>query len=222
MIGKESFTRRYLEPADRLNEVLFGLIMVLTFSLTAGLTAQDSPEGARELLIAIIGCNIAWGIIDGAMYMMGSMLERARRARVLMAVQRAPDEASGLAVVEQALQGTLASLMTEQERASVRRTVYAVARRTQPQRTRLLKEDLLGAVASCWLVILSTIPAAVPFLFIRHPHAAMRVSNDLLIAMLFFVGHQWGKHANANRWGTGLAFLVSGLALVGVAVALGG
>jgi len=32
-----AFFRRYLEPADRLNEILFGLIMVLTFTLTAGL-----------------------------------------------------------------------------------------------------------------------------------------------------------------------------------------
>lgn len=51
MIAEESFVNRYLEPADRLNEVLFGLIMVFTFSLTAGLTAEDNPEGPRELLI---------------------------------------------------------------------------------------------------------------------------------------------------------------------------
>ncbi len=51
MIAEESFVHRYLEPADRLNEVRFGLIMVFTFSLTAGLTAEDNPEGPRELLI---------------------------------------------------------------------------------------------------------------------------------------------------------------------------
>jgi hypothetical protein len=219
---RESFVRKYLEPADRLNEVLFGLIMVLTFTLTAGLTAEDTPAGARELLIATIGCNIAWGIIDGVMFITGSMLDRARRAKTLMDVQRAPDEASGLAVVERALEGTLASLMTEQERASLCRTIHTVAQRAQPERTRLRKEDLLGGVASCWLVILSTIPAVVPFLFIRQPHRALRVSNLLLVVMLFFVGYAWGKHANGNRWGMGLAFLLAGLALVGLAVALGG
>jgi hypothetical protein len=114
-------------------------------------------------LIAIIGCNITWSIIDGGMFMMASMLECARRARMLMAVQRATDEASGLAVVERAPEGTLASLMTEQERASVSQTVYTVARRAQPQRTKLLKVDLLGGIASCWSVILATIPAAQRF-----------------------------------------------------------
>ena len=78
---EQSFFRRYLEPADRLNEILFGLVMVLTFTLTAGLTIEDGPDAARELLIATVGCNIAWGIIDGAMYLMGTLLERSRRAR---------------------------------------------------------------------------------------------------------------------------------------------
>jgi hypothetical protein len=32
----------------------------------------------------------------------------------------------------------------------------------------------------------------------------------------------WGGHANANRWVTGLVFLVIGLVLVAVAIALGG
>ncbi|MBP7937009.1 MAG: VIT1/CCC1 transporter family protein [Phycisphaerae bacterium] len=222
MIGKETFIHRYLEPADRINEVLFGLIMVLTITLTAGLAVEDTAQGERELLIATVGCSIAWGIIDGVMFMMGNMLDRARRARYLMAVQRAPDEAAGMAVVEQALDGTLASLMTEEERARVRRSVYTTALRTPPERTGLHKEDLLGALASCLLVIVSTIPAAVPFLFISRTHVALRVSNALLVAMLFLTGYQWGKHANANRLGTGLAFLVAGLALVGITIALGG
>jgi len=40
-----SFFERYLEPADRLNEVLFGLIMVLTFTLTAGFAVGESEDG---------------------------------------------------------------------------------------------------------------------------------------------------------------------------------
>src|SRR5512134_3543558 len=97
--GRESFFRRYLEPAERLNEILFGLIMVLTFTLTAGLAIEDGPGAARELLIATLGCNVAWGIIDGAMYLMGALMERSRRARTLAAVQRAPDEATALAEI---------------------------------------------------------------------------------------------------------------------------
>jgi hypothetical protein len=50
----------WLDPGEQLDEVLFGLVMTLTFTLGAGLTAEDGPEGVRQLLIAARGCNVAW------------------------------------------------------------------------------------------------------------------------------------------------------------------
>jgi hypothetical protein len=66
------------------------------------------------------------------------------------------------------------------------------------------------------------VPAVLPFLLIRDPALALRVSNALLVGLLFAVGYHWGRHANARPWLTGLVFLAVGLALVGLAVALGG
>jgi hypothetical protein len=219
---RESFFRRYLEPAERLNEILFGLIMVLTFTLTAGLEVGDRPGAARTLLVATLGCNLAWGIIDGAMYLMGALLERSRRARAIAAVRAAPDEARAFAEIERALEGTLTALATEDERARLYRVVCDVVRRTPPERLRLRREDAYGALASGALVVLSTVPAAVPFLLIDEPWRALRVSNALLVGLLFVVGWEWGKQAHASPWRAGLAFLGAGLALVAIAIALGG
>jgi VIT1/CCC1 family predicted Fe2+/Mn2+ transporter len=217
-----SFFRRYLEPADRLNEILFGLIMVLTFTLTAGFTVGDGPDAARTLLLATLGCNLAWGIIDGAMYLMGTLLERSRRARAVAAVQAAPDEAAAFAEIERAIQGSLTELASKAERARLFRTIYDVVRRSPPERARLRREDLLGALASGVLVVLSTVPAAIPFLLIDEPWRALRASNLLLVGLLFGVGYQWGKEAHASPWRAGFAFLVAGVALVATAIALGG
>jgi hypothetical protein len=219
---REIFFRRYLEPADRLNEILFGLIMVLTFTLTAGLAIADGPDKARELLIATLGCNVAWGIIDGAMYLMGALLERSRRARTLAAVQSASDEATALAEIERALQGTVFELADDAERLRLGRVVRDVALTLPPERARVHREDVYGAIASGLLVVLSTVPAAIPFLLIDQPWRALRVSNVLLVVMLFAVGYRWGQHAHASPWRAGLAFLFAGLAMVGVAIALGG
>ena len=53
-----------LDPSERTAEVLFGLIMVLTF--TGSLSAAEAgPDDIRAMLIGALGCNIAWGIIDG-------------------------------------------------------------------------------------------------------------------------------------------------------------
>jgi hypothetical protein len=219
---EESFFRRYLEPVDRLNEVLFGLIMVLTFTLTAGFTVGEGRDSVRTLLLATLGCNLAWGIIDGAMYLTSALLERSRRARSLDLVQRAPDEATALEEIRRALSGGLLSLATDEERERLVRAIHPLARRAAPARTRLHKEDLYGALASGLLVVLSSVPAAIPFLLIDDAWWGLRVSNALLVGMLFVVGYQWGVHAYARPWLSGLTFLIAGLALVALAIALGG
>jgi VIT1/CCC1 family predicted Fe2+/Mn2+ transporter len=222
MEESKRLTQRYLDPGDRLGEVLFGLIMVLTITLTAELTLHDGGASVRELMVAAIGCNVAWGIIDGGMYVMAALLERARRAKTLRAVQQAPDEASGLAVVAGVLDDTLVGLQPEQTRSRLYADVREMALRVKPQPVRILREDLMGALACFLLVVLSLIPAIVPFFFIDEPRLALRWSNGLLVASLFGTGFAWGHHANANRWLTGSVFMAVGLALVGIAIALGG
>jgi len=86
----------------------------------------------------------------------------------------------------------------------------------------LTKEDLYGALACFWLVFISCLPAAVPFLIFSKPHVALRVSNFLLIAMLFLLGQKWAQYAHTNRLVAGMAMVTIGLALVGVAILLGG
>ncbi|HJS56784.1 MAG TPA: VIT family protein [Vicinamibacteria bacterium] len=217
-----AFVRSYLDPGDRLGEVLFGLIMVLTITLTTELALEDGRAGARELLIAAIGCNVAWGIIDGGMYVMGAMLERARRANAILAVKGAPDEATALAIVEDALEGTLVALQPDEERRRLYRQVREMALRATPAPTRLQREDLLGGAACLLLVVLSVVPVVLPFLLIRDPWLALRVSNALLVVLLFVTGYEWGRHANTSRWLAGLIYMAVGLVLVGVAIALGG
>ena len=89
--NRSSLMHRYLDPADSLGEILFGLIMTLTFTLSAGIIIEDEGrEGARQLLIAVIGCNIAWGIIDGVQYVVGRLFDRGRLRRLGSAVRLAP------------------------------------------------------------------------------------------------------------------------------------
>ncbi|NLS08319.1 VIT family protein [Rhizobium sp. P32RR-XVIII] len=51
--------RRVLNPVDRTSEILFGLIMVMTFtgSLSAG---QAGSADVRAMLIGALSCNLAW------------------------------------------------------------------------------------------------------------------------------------------------------------------
>jgi VIT1/CCC1 family predicted Fe2+/Mn2+ transporter len=84
------------------------------------------------------------------------------------------------------------------------------------------KDDLLGAATSFWLVVLSSVPAAVPFLLVDDARLALRMSNGILLALLFCTGYAWARHTLSNPWIVGLAFLLGGGALVATAIALGG
>lgn len=217
------FVPRYLDPGSRVGEILFGLIMVLTMTLTAGLTVAEGPEGVRQLLIAAIGCNIAWGLIDAVMYIMDCMIVRSGKVRLIEAVQKAPDPKAALAVIENEIEPELQDLLDPMDAALLNEAILkhiAVARITKKKA--LTKEDLLGALACFVLVFFSCLPAAIPFLIFSQPHLALRVSNLLLIVLLFLVGRKWAQHAGSNPLVAGSSMVAIGLALVGLAILLGG
>jgi VIT1/CCC1 family predicted Fe2+/Mn2+ transporter len=66
-----------LDPMDRISEVLFGVIMALTFTGALSVATASSAE-VRTMLIGALGCNLAWGIIDAGIYVMAQLNERGR------------------------------------------------------------------------------------------------------------------------------------------------
>ena len=70
-------SRRVLEPAERTAEETLGLIMVLTFTGSLSV-AQAGRDDIRAMLIGALGCNIAWGVIDGILYLMDVFAEKGR------------------------------------------------------------------------------------------------------------------------------------------------
>ena len=100
--------------------------------------------------------------------------------------------------------------------------VAANVRAKPPQRVKVTREDWLGAFTSFWLVVVTTFPAAVPFMLIDEPRLALRVSNAVLLLLLFVTGYWWARHTLSRPWLVGTVFLVIGMALVVAAIALGG
>ena len=68
----------------------------------------------------------------------------------------------------------------------------------------------------------AALPIILPFLLIGNEVLALRVSNGLILAMLFAMGWRWAAFANMSRVKTGLGLLAMGLVLVAITIALGG
>src|SRR5215467_10896759 len=209
---------RNLEPMDRISEVLFGLIMALTFTLTLGVVTADSIQ-VRTMLLAALGCNLAWGIIDAGVFLMARFNQRGRNAMQLRAVRRAADVADAHRIIADALPPVLASALPPDQLELMRQRLLKLP---EPERPQLTKRDALGAMGICLLSFLSTFPIVIPFILIGDARLALRLSNAVAIGMLFVCGYTFGRYAGVRPWATGLSMVAVGAVLVGVAIALGG
>jgi len=91
-----------------------------------------------------------------------------------------------------------------------------------PTVTKVTGEDWFGALTSFVLVVVTSVPAAIPFLVIDDARLALRISNGILLALLFFSGYWWARYTLSKPWIAGLSFLAGGFVLVLAAIALGG
>jgi VIT1/CCC1 family predicted Fe2+/Mn2+ transporter len=208
-----------LEPNERIAEALFGLIMVLTFTGSLSVAESGRPE-VRAMLIGALGCNLAWGIIDAILYLMGCLSEHAKGIRALRALQKATTPEEGHRAVASVLPPIMAETLGSSEYESMRNKLLQLPK--APTRPRLRKQEWLGALAVFLWVFFITFPVALPFIFMHDVGRALRLSNAIAVTLLFLTGFAFGRIAEYHAWLTGLAMILLGGALVGITIALGG
>ena len=210
---------RVLDPIARVSEILFGLIMALTLTGTLS-AASAGREDVRELLIGMLGCNFAWGLVDAVMFLMSSLTERGHELLTFKAVRSSGTAAEAHRVIAGAVPPILASILTKEDLEKVRRRLLLLPE--LPPRAAPTKEDWLGALGVLLLVFFSTFPVVIPFLLISDVHLAIRTSNLVAIVMMFVAGYWLARHGGYHPLGTGLGVVLLGVLLVGIAIALGG
>jgi len=211
-------TREVLDPVERSSEILFGLIMVLTFTSSISV-AEGGRAEMREVLVAAVGCNFAWGLVDAAMYLMANLIERARSLKILNAVKRTADMPQAHQLIRAALPPVVATTLNTNEIASLRERLLKV---DAPPVARLNVGDLGGALAVFLLVFISTFPVVVPFLLLNDVPLALRLSNFVAAALLFATGWTLGNYSGRSGLRTGVETVVIALVLVAITIALGG
>jgi hypothetical protein len=212
----------HLTAGERLGELLFGLIMTLTFTLTAGFVIGDGQDAVRDLMVATIGCNIAWGIIDGGLLVLGRAFDRGRLSRIGNVVRQSTGDDAALAAVATELDETLEPLTTPECREALYRHIVGRVRARPGMEIGARMEDWVAAFAVFCLVVSASIPAALPFLFIDQPWVALRVSNAVLTSLFFLIGYRWAGYTSINPWRAASLLTILGMAMVGAAIALGG
>ena len=208
-----------LEPMERIAEILFGVIMTLTFTCTLAVETADRLQ-VRTMLIGALGCNLAWGIIDAGVYLITRISTESRKVAAVRAIREAADGRAARQILANSFNPALASALSNEQLESMRQNLRQMP---EPlQRLKLTKRDWLGAGGLCLLCFVSTLPVALPFIFVSDARLALRISNAVAVALLALCGYAFGYRSGIPPWVTALVMVAFGAAMVGVAIALGG
>ena len=212
-------SHRVLDPLERMSEVLFGIIMVLTF--TGSLRVADAGrDDLRAVLVGAVGCNLAWGLVDAVMYLMAAFMTRARQRVAFETIRHTRDLDAAHRAVADLLPAGVSSALTSAEMELLRQRLSQ--QDVSSPDARFDRGDFLGAAVVFLLVFLSTFPVIVPLIVVREPRLALGLSNAVAVVMLFVLGRSIGRYAGRLGWRTGIGMVLIGLVLVGLTMALGG
>jgi len=211
--------KRFLNPTERVSEILFALVMVLTVTCSFSVGGAGQTE-VRQMLIGALGCNLAWGLIDAVIYLMACFSARGQGVIALRAVRAAVDPAAAHDVIAGAMPPLLASVTSPTELEAMRLRLNRLPE--PPRRPQLTKQDWLGGLGVFLLVLLTTFPVVLPFVVVNQARRALRISNAIAIVMLFLAGYVFGRHVGHHPWRMACGMVLVGAAMVGLTIAFGG
>jgi len=217
--SKKYSSSALLNPIERISEILFGLIMALTFTCTISVAEADRAE-VRTTLIAALGCNIAWGLVDAVMYILAMLAERGRNKIILNYVRGTGNAETARGYIADALPPLIASVTTDETLETMRRSLKEIPE--ENLKVRLTAKDLKTALGIFILVFISTFPVAIPFMIVKDPQPALRISNLVAIILMFICGWLLARYGGYNKIITSLTLTVIGVALVALTIRLGG
>lgn len=216
------FIHRHLDPSESLLEILFGLIMALTMTAGARLLTAPSELDAMELAVSLLGCNIAWGVIDAAFYLLGARFNRNRRMMLVRRLQRTTDQDEAIRLVRGEFDLEGEPEMRAEDKADFHRSLARMLAHAMVERAHLRSSDYVAAAIICLLVSCAALPGLAPLLFTADAVLALRIANGLQVGLLLLIGYRWAQYTGTSRWGSAGLIGLLGVGLVLVAVALGG
>jgi VIT1/CCC1 family predicted Fe2+/Mn2+ transporter len=219
----KSAIHRHLDPGETLAETLFGLIMALTIITSAGVLSGTEGLNSRKVIAAAIGCNVAWGVIDATLFVLGNLFYRSQRARFFRQLRSARSEIEALTAIQKEFSLEEEPLaVPAEDRTHLYQAILGLGEHARPARAGLRRRDIQSALIIFFMVSITALPGVVPFLLLDDPYLALRVSSAVLILLLFGAGYWWAHYTDARPWRVAMIVLFFCVLMVVIADALGG
>lgn len=208
-----------LDPASRNIEVMFGIVMALSFTSAISITHGGHAQ-LFHFVWAIVGCNTAWGIIDGLTFIFSGIIERTRKERILKLIRSAGSKTKGITLAKQELQPLVAAIITQDQMEQLYDRLMSLP--PLPKRSLFIGHELSGAFTIFLINFTATLPVALPFIFLEDPVQAKIVSDTISLTILFVCGYSTGKYAGIHPVYSGMSMILLGFCFLLVTQLLGG
>ena len=208
-----------LDPVERLSEISVGLIIALTCTGTLSVLDADTND-VQNMLISALGCNFAWGIIDGVMYLSNAFAQHGRENLMINSLDHLDSE-TARDLIAQSMPAAIAGTQTPEDLEKIRVSLVKMAAKQQ-RMPKLNTTDIQSACLIMLLVFGATLPIVIPFICTDNTSLALRISNVIAILSMFYCGWLLAGYCGYNKWKTSITLTIIGIVLVTVTIALGG
>lgn len=220
----------HIGPAQAAVEFFYGLLMAMTLSntLRLALIGQEPAEITFVITVAIIGCNAAWGIADGAVNVLTSHYQDVYYYRLVKEIKDGKDQQAArelaVEVLSEALTEIQEDVLDEETMQKMADVALLAIRKRDIVKPRVSTSHMRTAA---WCVILNVL-AALPFVLVYQLTPFINITLIMLIAnivgavLLFMLGNFLDRHLGDGQRRLGYIMVGLGLFMMLVIFMLGG
>jgi len=220
----------HIGPTQAAVEFFYGLLMAMTLSntLRLALIGQPPDQITFVITVAILGCNAAWGIADGAVNVLTSHYQNVYYYRLVKEIKDGKDHqaARKLAaeVLSEALTEIQENVLDEDSMQKMADVALLAIRKRELVKPRVGPSHMKTAA---WCVILNVL-AALPFALVYQltPYInttlVMLISNIAGAVLLFMIGSFLDRHLGDGQRRLGWIMVGLGLLMMSIIFMLGG
>lgn len=220
-----AFREGQISRGDRLMEMICGVIMVLVMIgyLKLAIIGDDDPDFQKKMILIPLGCIAAWGLIDGIMYVLLSLIQRGRQFELFSMIKLAKDQDEVRDSIEDELDSSIVGALSKEDRQKIYDAILRKAGDTIIRKPQwVTRRDLVTVLFTFMLVVGTGFVILIPLIILNDVHLAIRVAHIIGIGMLFGIGYLWGKYASRDRIRSAIGMVLLGIAIVMITIILGG
>ena len=196
---------RYIDgrvtPGDRIGEAFCAIWMVVVSLGVLNSAMTITPDLLVTVIVTCFVVNLVWGIIDGGTVMVGNVIERADRDRLLADLRAASGQGEARQRARDALADTIAVGLGADETERLIDQIAAADADAGPPLTRHYGPEPgdwgygLGIVA---IDVLLVIPLVAPLILIHDAGRSIYVSRLIATLMFAALGSAYARSLNRN------------------------